>query len=120
MAERALVVDDEEDLRYLLRFELEAEGYDVVEAAGGSEALEVLDRQEVDLVLLDLSMPGLDGFAVLEEMRRRGLLPGVRVIAVSAHASEPTVQRALDLGSAGYLYKPFRSSELWDAIRAGS
>lgn len=118
MAETVLVVDDEEDLRLLLRLELEAEGYRVFEAADGAEALEILERENVAILLLDLLMPKVDGFEVLKALQKSGKLAHLRVVAVSAHANEATVRRALDTGATSYLFKPFRADELWAAIGA--
>lgn len=114
-----LVVDDQEDLRILLRLELEAEGALVWDAATGAEAIDILSTTTVDLMLLDLALPDMDGFEVLERLGERGDLATMRVIVVSAHADEARVRRALAAGSDAYLYKPFSSAELWAVVSAG-
>ncbi|HLF99888.1 MAG TPA: response regulator [Acidimicrobiia bacterium] len=114
-----LVVDDEEDLRILLRLELEAEGARVWEASSGAEAIDILATTTVDVMLLDLALPDMDGFEVLERLGERGDLPRMRVIVVSAHADENRVRRARAAGCDAYLYKPFSSAELWAAVSPG-
>jgi CheY-like chemotaxis protein len=112
-----LVVDDEEDIRLLVRMVLEREHYRVLEAGDGREALDVLEAGDpVDLVLLDLRMAPLDGWAVLARLRDSGLLQRVRVLVVSAHAGPALEQQALAEGGHGFLTKPFAAAELLDAM----
>jgi CheY-like chemotaxis protein len=107
-----LVVDDEPDIVLMVRTILELEGDSVIEAGTGEQALEVLEREEPDVVLLDIRLPGVDGWAVLERLRESGRLDGLPVLMVSAHSTPSTYQRAEEEGSSGYLTKPFTSDEL--------
>ena len=113
--ERILIVDDEETVRKLLKRTLEEGGYDVVTAANGAEALEKLSQFNVSLVLLDIKMPGLDGFQVLDRIRQLSDIP---VIMLSAIKEVPTIRDSLALGADDYIRKPFRTRELLARIQA--
>jgi CheY-like chemotaxis protein len=108
---RVLIVDDEPDIRLLCRFYLESEGHEVIEAAGGKEGIDVLKKGLVDLIFLDIRLPDMDGWDVLEEVAE---LPGKAptVVMMSAHASPSTLDRAERAGAAGYVVKPFREEDL--------
>jgi two-component system cell cycle response regulator len=104
---RVLVVDDERLNRMLLRRPLGADGYEVLEAADGREALAVLRREPVDVVLLDLVMPELDGYATLEVIKSDPALRHVPVIVVSGVDELSSVVRCIEIGATDYLPKPF-------------
>ena len=106
---RILIVDDESDVRALLRELLERAGYEVVEAENGVEGLRVLFRQRPDLIILDLTMPELDGWATLGRIRE---LSDVPVLLLSARQSELEKVRGLKAGADDYLTKPFGRQEL--------
>jgi CheY-like chemotaxis protein len=107
-----LVVDDEEDLRVLLRLCLNRRGHHVIEAADGDEALALMSHVRPEAVLLDLRMPGRDGWTTLEAMRADPALRQLPVIVLSAYATTASRARATALGCVGYLTKPFRFDEL--------
>lgn len=107
-----LIADDEADVRELLRVDLEAEGYKVLEARNGAEALDRLAAEAVDVLLLDVRMPGVDGWAVLDTLSGTGRLGGMHVVVISAHGGEEAMARALSSGAAHYLKKPFRFPHL--------
>jgi CheY-like chemotaxis protein len=109
VTERILVVDDEADVLLSLRIVLETAGYDVVEAASGEDALAVIDETAPDLVVLDIVLPGIDGWAVLEAVRARGDIP---VILASANAHPGLRERAEASGAATLFTKPFGAEEL--------
>jgi DNA-binding response OmpR family regulator len=129
---RILVVEDEEHLAEGLRFNLEAEGYEVAIAADGSRAVEMLAARErgVDLVILDLMLPGLSGFEVLRRARAAGDF--VPVLILTAKDSTEDRVRGLEEGADDYLVKPFRLDELlartrgllrrrrWDGVADGA
>jgi sigma-B regulation protein RsbU (phosphoserine phosphatase) len=105
---RLLVVDDNDDNRYTLTLQLEIEGYqDIATADDGEAALEMLRAREFDLVLLDVMMPKLDGYQVLEQLKRDGRLHTVPVIMISALNEIESVVRCIELGAVDYLPKPF-------------
>lgn len=105
---KILIVDDIEDNRYLLKRRLKRFGFeDCVEAENGFVALDIISDQAVDLVFLDLMMPGMDGFEVLEELQRRQLIDHLPVIMISAADDLEKVARGIELGAEDYLSKPF-------------
>lgn len=113
---RILVVDDEADLLELARIALEIDGHEVLVAASAEEALTVLEREHVEVVLLDLRLPGMGGRELLEHLRETGWLDKLKVIAVSAHASEATRREVEAAGAVGYVVKPFTLGSLRDAV----
>jgi two-component system response regulator MprA len=110
-----LVVDDDNDIRGLVRELLERSGYDVLEAPDGNEGLRVFYAEQPDLVILDVSMPGLDGWGVLERIRE---LSDVPVVMLTARAEELDKVRGLRAGADDYVTKPFALEELLARVRA--
>jgi len=105
---RALIVDDNEDNRFTLSMRLEACGYEnIVTAENGREALDKMRERPVDLVLLDIMMPELDGYGVLEELRTDTALRDIPVVMISALEDVNSVVRCIELGATDYLTKPF-------------
>lgn len=115
MEARVLLVEDDRDVRTLVRMLLEDEGMSVVEAATGNEAVEQFHCQQVDLVLLDLRLPGLSGFDVCRELRRSSDVP---IIMVTAQQDSHDVVTGLELGADDYVTKPFNDRELLARVRA--
>ena len=115
MKPRILVVDDESRIRRFVRMNLDLEGYDVIEAADGLEALARARDEIPDLVLLDVMMPDMDGFETLERLRSVSSVP---VIMLTAKGDEDDRVRGLDLGADDYVTKPFSPRELLSRIRA--
>ena len=110
-----LAVDDEQAILRLLSRTLEPEGYSVVVAADGRSALNLLEEHKPDLVILDIMMPGLNGFQVLDLIRQRSNVP---VIMLTARSEVTTLRDALSLGADDYVRKPFGRGELLARIRA--
>jgi len=110
-----MVIDDEPGVRKLLKHCLEPEGYDVITAPDGNAALALMGKCQPDLVVLDISMPGLDGFEVLRLIRQRSNIP---VLMLTARREAETVRDALNLGADDYVRKPFHTRELVARIRA--
>jgi len=105
---RILVVDDNEDNRYTLIMRLEIEGYsNIAIAEDGEQALTLLASQEFDLVLLDVMMPKVDGYQVLQQLKADGRLHNIPVIMISALNEIDSVVRCVELGAVDYLSKPF-------------
>jgi two-component system, OmpR family, KDP operon response regulator KdpE len=114
---RILVVDDEPAIRRFLHTSLSAQGYQVFEAEDGASALASLWRSPVDVLVLDLGMPGMDGFEVIRQLREAGsTLP---IVVLSVRADEAGKVKALDMGADDYVTKPFGMDELLARIRAG-
>ena len=112
---RVLVVDDEPSTVKLVSANLKARGYEVLVAYDGLEALKVAREQLLDLIILDLGLPGMDGFAVCDAIRRESQVP---TIVLSARGREKDKVQALDLGADDYLTKPFSVEELLARVRA--
>ena len=110
-----MVVDDEQAILRLLNRTLEPEGYGVIAADNGITALDLLEEHRPDLVILDIMMPGLDGFQVLDLIRQRSSVP---VIMLTAKREVSTARDALGLGADDYVRKPFHTQELLARIRA--
>ncbi len=113
---RILVVDDEPPIRRFLRTSLSAQGYDVVEVGDGPTALNTLRRSAVDVIVLDLGLPGADGFEVIRQIRECG--SSVPIVILSARNDEAGKVNALDLGADDFVTKPFGMDELLARIRA--
>ena len=114
---RVLVVDDDPPIRRLLQTSLAAQGFNVLEAEDGASALALLRRNAMDVVVLDLGMPGMDGFEVIRQLRESG--SAIPIIVLSARADEAGKVRALDMGADDFVTKPFGMDELLARIRAG-
>lgn len=102
-----MVVDDYEDMRRVTHLALEQLGYRVVEAASGAEAVELAQAELPDLIIMDLSMPNLDGFGAIHRIRRLLGLHDVNVIAFSAHTAQEVRDDAFAAGCCEFLSKPF-------------
>lgn len=113
-----LVADDDENIRVLISTHLDWHGYDVVEAADGREALDVLDEATPDLALIDVEMPGCDGYELLTAMKSRVELRDLPVLLVSARTLAADVIRAMGLGAQDYLRKPFEPAEMLARVTA--
>ncbi|HSE21947.1 MAG TPA: response regulator [Pyrinomonadaceae bacterium] len=115
-----MIVDDYEDVRNILRLWLEKHGCTVVDASGGSEAVEIAERERPDLILMDLSMPEIDGFAATFRIRQIEDLKDVPIIAISAYGELGIdVQLQIDPRAAGfnaYLPKPFAPEKLFTLV----
>jgi len=109
---RILLVEDEDQLRRVMKDLLEREGYVIVEAADGVQALEQVDRHNPDVILLDLNLPGMDGYAVLQHLRSRPGTTQVPIIVLTAKGDEDNEVRVLKLGADDFLTKPFRARAL--------
>src|SRR4051812_15298404 len=115
---RNLVVDDDADIRRLLTAMLRRSGYEPLGAATGADALDTLEREaEVDLVLLDLNLPGMNGYDVLRQIKQLGPHAEVPVIFVSAQGTSQDKITGLELGAVDYVTKPFDMPELLARIR---
>ena len=106
MAE-VLLVDDDPDIRGMLAFTLDDYGFTVREAGDGAQAIAALELRAPDLMVLDLMMPGIDGFGVLAAMRERNLAPETRVLILSCKVDERDLVRGYELGADEYVTKPF-------------
>jgi CheY-like chemotaxis protein/Tfp pilus assembly ATPase PilU len=117
-AHKVLLVDDEDSLRKVLKDLLEREGYEVSEARDGVQALDQVDRVGPDIVVLDLNLPGLDGYGVLSQLRSRPATASLPVIVLTAKGDEDNEVRVFALGADDFLQKPFRARALSARLEA--
>jgi len=115
---RILIVDDEPDLLSVLRFGLEAEGFEVIEASDGEKGLEMARTQQPDLLVLDLMLPRMDGYKVCRALKFDDRFRHVPIFILSARSGETDRRLALDLGADDYLTKPYEVRDLVTRIRA--
>jgi DNA-binding response OmpR family regulator len=115
---RVLVIDDEEPIRLLCRVNLEAEGMIVLEARDGATGLQTARAATPDVILLDVMMPGLDGWSVAEELLDDPITEDIPIIFLTARAEVRDRARGLDLGGIDYVTKPFNPIDLAPLIRA--
>jgi len=113
--QRIMVVDDDQEMLKLLNRTLELEGFDAIVVADGDSALAILEEIEPDLVILDIMMPGLDGFQTLDLIRERSNIP---VIMLTARCEVNLLQKALALGADDYVSKPFSTRSLIARVEA--
>ena len=104
-----LVAEDSPTVRKLVTLALKAQGFRVVQAQDGMDALEKLARYEVDLIITDLNMPNMDGYSLIRAIRENEHLKDVPIIVLSLEAKEEDKQRAFALGADSYLVKPFNA-----------
>ena len=113
---KILLVDDEADMRFAARMVLERAGHTIVEANEGEAALKMLGNEKIDLVLLDMRLPGMDGIQILQKIRETNTeLP---VIMVTGYGNVELGQKAIELGADHYLSKPFHNKDLLEVVRA--
>ncbi|MFQ5802711.1 MAG: response regulator transcription factor [Candidatus Methylomirabilales bacterium] len=115
MRAKVLVVDDEQDILDLIRYHLEREGYQVVGCGDGKTALDLVDRERPDLMILDLLMPGVDGLEVCRRLRQDSSIP---IVMLTAKAEETDRVVGLELGADDYVTKPFSPRELVARVKA--
>jgi CheY-like chemotaxis protein len=111
-----LLVDDNEDVRSLMRFWLEGRGYCVVQATNGEVAVEIALRERPDIILMDICMPHLDGFTAARRIRAREELREIPILAISAHDIQELQGAAIDAGCDEILAKPVDSDKLENAL----
>lgn len=115
MHNKILVVDDEKDIRDLLEIYLRNDGYDVIKASGGAEALDIVSNEKVDLVILDIMMPGIDGMEVCKAVRKKLNIP---IMMLSAKSENMDKIQGILTGADDYMVKPFDPLELTVRIKA--
>ena len=109
---QVLLVDDEDQLRRVMKDLLERDGYEVIEARDGIEALDQVDRHAPDIIVLDLNLPGLDGYGVLSHLRSRRATERIPVVVLTARGDEENEVRVFEFGADDFLSKPFRARAL--------
>ena len=118
MTHKLLVADDEPNIVISLEYLMKREGYDVLVATDGNQALETIRREQPALVLLDVMMPGKTGFEVCQAVRADPALEGVRILMLTAKGRDTDVSKGLALGANAYMTKPFSTRELVQKVAA--
>jgi two-component system chemotaxis response regulator CheY len=116
---RTLIVDDSSVMRKIVERSLRLAGLEplvVFEAGSGSEGLELLKVQQVDLILSDINMPSMDGLEFLRKLRAQNLAPGVPVVMITTESSMEFVQQAIQAGAQGYIRKPFTADQVKERV----
>ncbi len=110
MQNKILIVDDEKNIRLTLRRSLETYPYDILDAISGEEALEIMNKVHVDLVLLDLKLPGMSGLDVIHKMREKEIK--AKIIIISAHGTIEAAVESMKLGASDFIEKPFTPDDI--------
>ena len=116
---RVLIVDDSSVMRKIVERALRQAELDlesVAEAGTGTEGLDLLEAQKVDLILSDINMPAMDGLEFLRQLRARDLAPGVPVVMITTESSEEHVKQAIQAGAQGYIRKPFTAEQVKERV----
>jgi two-component system phosphate regulon response regulator PhoB len=118
MKESIVVIDDEEDIRELIRYNLSKEGFNVACAVSGEEGVALVQKERPDLVILDLMLPGIDGLEVCRRLKADPILTAIPIVMVSARGEEPDVVSGLELGADDYVSKPFSPRVLLARVKS--
>jgi two-component system, chemotaxis family, chemotaxis protein CheY len=114
---RALVVDDSASMRAILRRTLQERGFEIVTSSSGIDALATLGQQKLDLVLIDWNMPGMNGFELLQRIRREPNYAAVKLVMVTTETNKAEMVHALNAGANEYIMKPFTPEVVYDKLR---
>jgi len=117
MPKKILIVDDEPSIIVPVQFLMEQNGYDVMVAFSGEEAMEIIAEKKVDLILLDIMLPVIDGFEVCQRVRENPQWNNIKIILLTALGSDANVEKGLALGADAYITKPFSNIEIVDKVR---
>ena len=112
MPNRVVVVDDDKEVQEIITFALSRNGFEVAVASNGQQLQDILAMNTPDLIILDIMMPGLDGYQIFSSLRKNAATQHVPVIIMTAHAENIYVRISLDLGAAVHITKPFHPLEL--------
>ncbi|HYA11864.1 MAG TPA: response regulator [Thermodesulfovibrionales bacterium] len=118
LPKKILIVDDNQDSRELVVKVLKNKGYEIVEATDGEEAIEKAVGERPDLILLDISIPKLDGYEVTRRLKSREEFKGTPIVALTAHAMKGDRAKVLEAGCEGYISKPINIRELPDQVKS--
>lgn len=114
---KILVVDDDPYILMSLEFLMKKEGFDVRVARNGTEALEIINRDLPSLVLLDIMMPDVDGYAICSQVKKSDKLKQIKIVFLSAKSKESDIQKGYDMGASLYVTKPFSTRDLMKKVK---
>jgi CheY-like chemotaxis protein len=118
MGQHVLVVDDCEDVRFLLALKLRKLGYEVIEATDADDAIEVLaDEDDIDIMLIDIMMPGISGFELLEKLKAKNQKQNITIIFITASKEKNIEAKAKSLGADGLISKPIKDRTLKEQLK---
>lgn len=117
MKHKILVVDDDPYILMSLEFLMKKSGYEVLVARNGTEALDIIANQVPELILLDIMMPDVDGYAICERVKKTAAWKHIKIVFLSAKTREADIQKGYDLGASLYVSKPFSTKELVKSVK---
>ena len=117
MPNKILIVDDEPSIIVPVQFLMEQNGYDVLVAFSGEEAMEIIADKKVDLILLDIMLPVIDGFEVCQRVRENPQWNKIKIILLTALGSDANVEKGLALGADAYITKPFSNVDIVEKVK---
>ncbi|MBI2608079.1 MAG: response regulator [Deltaproteobacteria bacterium] len=115
---KVLLVDDEKDFREIMRPVLEVEGWEVIEASCGKEALEKVKQERPNIIILDVMMPTLDGFTICKELKTDEKYKNIPIILLTVKFGKADHERGIEVGADAYITKPFETDELIKQIKS--
>jgi two-component system, cell cycle response regulator DivK len=118
MKPKILVIEDNEQNRYLVTFILEVKGYEVIQASDGREGIQMAIQAQPSLILLDIQLPTMDGYAVARTLRSHPTLAAVPILAITSHAMVGDRERVLAAGCTGYIEKPINPETFMAEVEA--
>jgi DNA-binding response OmpR family regulator len=116
--EHILIVEDEKNIAKLIRYNLEKAGYECIQAKSGEDALDILGKHQIDLVILDIMLPGIDGLEICRRIKQENRLKNISVVMLTAKGEEVDRVVGLELGADDYMVKPFSPRELVLRVKA--
>ncbi len=114
---RILIVDDESEIRHIARVMLEKHGYEVFEAKSGAECLKMLTGEKPGLILLDIMMPGEDGWEILKKIKAANETKDIPIAMFTVKSGKEHIKKSMELGADAHINKPFESKELLDTVK---
>jgi len=117
MTQKILIVDDEPNIVVPLQFLMERNGYETAVAQSGEEALEMISKEHPDLILLDIMLPGIDGFEVCEIVKLNPEWKGIKIIFLTAKGRDVDIAKGMVLGADEYVTKPFSNKQIVESVQ---
>jgi len=114
---KIIIIDDENYVNRLVQFNLTEDGYEIITALTGQDGLRLIEEKKPDLIILDIAMPGVDGFMVLERLKGSEELRNIPVLILTAKVMDEVEQKAMDMGADAFITKPFSPAELSKKVK---